>query len=254
MFEAEKPLNLPEIKPESVATQRVNELLDRLRAEARQVRTERDEALRGFVARREQGERFDMDHVMKSHREAVEASERALLQAEQESRAALDHLKGTELTLFGNPGRRARRPGIDFGVQYIYVGEVEEFVSTTERIEDAELFTTPTLDVALIVPKSRAKKGKRRKGHFDRDDLRDYTEFHGRAPRRRDFMLELPEGAGRDAGEAVLLIYTTDKGGQEEYLYHFFDIGKGATSRPVRRVEDVYVVEGLEMTFAGIMN
>ena len=38
------------------------------------------------------------------------------------------------------------------------------------------------------------------------------------------------------------------------HLYHFFDIGQGATSRPVRRVEDVYIVEGLEMTFAGIMN
>ncbi len=249
-FEAGRPLNFAEIKPESVATQRVNELLDRLRAEAKQVRTERDKALRGFVARREAGESFDMDRVMKDFREAVEAAERAQLQAEQESRAALDHLRGIELTLLGKP---RRLPGIDFDVQYIYVGEVEEFVSTTARAVDAELFTTPSLDVALIVPKSRAKKGKRRRGRFDRALLTAFKEYHGREPQRRDFMLELPETKGRAAGEAVLLIYTTDKGGQEEYLYHFFDIGEGA-SRPVRRIKDVYVVEGLEMTFDGIIN
>ena len=252
VFEADKPLNFADVKPESVATQRVNELLARLRQETAHVRKKHDKALRGFVARREDGETFDMDHVMRSFREDVEAAERAQLQAEQESRDTLEVLKATELTLFGNPRRRARRPGIDFGVQYIYVGKVEEFVTTTARIEDAQLFTTPTLDVALIVPKSRAKKGKRRKGHFDRDALKAYTEFHGRAPRRKDFMLDLPVRGGRDAGEAVLLIYTTDKGGQVEYLFHFFDIGD--ESRPVRRIEDVYVVEGLEMTFAGIMN
>ena len=66
-------------------------------------------------------------------------------------------------------------------------------------------------------------------------------------------MLKLPKSAGRDAGEAVLLIYTAAKEGEQEYVYHFFDIGEGA-SRPVRRIEDVYVVEGLEMTFDGIMN
>ena len=236
-----------------MATQRVNELLERLRAVTREARAERDEALRGFVARREQGERFDMDHVMRSHREAVEASERALLQAEQESQAALDHLKGTELTLFGNPKRRASRPGIDFDVQYIYVGEVEEFVSTTARIEDAELFTTPSMDVALIVPKSRAKQGRGR-GRFSPAALKAYKAFHGRAPTGRDFMLTLPVQGARDAGEAVLLIYTTDKGGQQQCLYHFFDIGNRGASRPVRRIEDVYVVEGLEMNFEGIMN
>ena len=193
-----------------------------------------------------------MDHVMRSFREAVEASERALLQAEQESRAALDHLKGTELTLFGNP-HRARRPGIDFDVQYIYVGQVEEFVSTTARAVDAELFTTPSLDVALIVPRSRAKKGKERRGRFDRAALQVFKEFHGKGPSRRDLMVSLPTGKGRDAGEAVHIIYHTMKEGQEEYLFHFFDIGRGA-SRPVRRVGDVYVVEGLEMTSDGIMN
>ncbi len=66
-------------------------------------------------------------------------------------------------------------------------------------------------------------------------------------------MLDLPRTKGRAAGEAVLLIYTAVKEGEEEYLFHFFDIGEGA-SRPVRRIKDVYVVEGLEMTFYGIMN
>ncbi len=255
VFEAEKPLNFADVKPESVATQRVNELLDRLRAVTREARKERDKALSGFVAKREAGERFDMDRVMRPTREAVEAAERALLQAEQESRAALDVLKQSELTLFGNPRRPARRPGIDFDTQYIYMGDVEEFVSTTARIADAQLFTTPSLDVALIVPKKRAKQGRGR-GRFSKKALKAYKEFHGRPPSGRDFMVSLPNRAqgGRDAGEAVLLIYTTEKGGQPEYLYHFFDIGQGATSRPVRRVEDVYVVEGLEMTFAGIMN
>ncbi len=253
VFEADKPLNFADVKPESMARQRVNELLERLRAVTRETRAERDEALRGLLARREAGEHFDMDRVMKPHREAVEASEHALLQAEQESRAALDHLKGTEFTLFGNPRRRASRPGIDFDVQYSYVGEVEEFVSTTARIEDAELLTTPSRDVALIVPKSRAKQGRGR-GRFSRAALKAYKEFHGRAPTGRDFMVSLPMGGGHDAGEAVLLIYTTDKGGQEEYLFHFFDIGPPGASRPVRRVGDVFVIEGLEMTFYGIMN
>ena len=189
---------------------------------------------------------------MRSFREAVEAPERALLQAEQESRAALDHLKRAELTLFGNP-HRARRPGIDFDTQYIYVGQVEEFVSTTARIEDAELFTTPSLDVALIVPKKRAKQGRGR-GRLSKKALKAYKEFHGVAPSGRDFMVSLPSQGARDAGEAVLLIYTTDKGGEQEYLYHFFDIGDRGASRPVRRIEDVYVVEDLEMTFNGINN
>ena len=67
-------------------------------------------------------------------------------------------------------------------------------------------------------------------------------------------MLTLPRKRARDAGEAVLLIYTTDKAGEQQYLYHFFDIGDRGAGRPVRRVEDVYVVEGLEMNFGGIMN
>ncbi len=85
--QAEKPLNFAEIKPESVATQRVNELLDRLRAESAEVRAERDKALRDFVARREAGERFDMARVMTPFREAVESAELAQLQAESEARA-----------------------------------------------------------------------------------------------------------------------------------------------------------------------
>ena len=251
--QAEKPLNFAEIKPESVATQRVNELLDRLRAESAEVRAERDKALRDFVARREAGERFDMARVMTPFREAVESAELAQLQAESEARAALEHLKRSELTLIGNPHARGALPGIDFDTQYIYVGRVEEFVSTTALVEDAELFTTPSLDVALIVPRKRAKKGKARRGRFDQEAVEAFTAFHGQAPSRRDFMLKLPKSAGRDAGEAVLLIYTAAKEGEQEYVYHFFDIGEGA-SRPVRRIKDVYVVEGLEMTFDGIMN
>ena len=50
-----------------------------------------------------------------------------------------------------------------------------------------------------------------------------------------------------------MVIYTTQKAGNEEYLYHFFDIG-GADSHPVRRIDDVYVVEGLDFRFDGIMN
>ncbi len=206
VFEAEKPLNLPEIKPESVATQRVNELLDRLRAESAEVRAERDKALRDFVARREAGERVDMARVMTPFREAVESAELAQLQAESEARAALEHLKRSELTLIGNPHARGALPGIDFETQYIYVGRVEEFVSTMALVEDAELFTTPSLDVALIVPRKWAKKGKARRGRFNQEAVEAFKAFHGQAPSRRDFMLKLPLDEGRDAGEAVLLI------------------------------------------------
>ncbi len=175
------------------------------------------------LRRAPRGRAFDLGRVMKPFREAVEAAERAQLQAEEESRAALDVLKTTELTLFGNPRRRAALPGIDFDAQYIYVGEVEEFVSTTARAEGAQLFTTPALDVALIVPKARATQGRGR-GRFDRRAREAYREFHGQPPSGRDFMLDLPLRAGRDAGEAVLLIYTADKGGKSEYLYHFHNV------------------------------
>ena len=137
--------------------------------------------------------------------------------------------------------------------QYIYMGDVEEFVSTTARITDARLFTTPSLDVALIVPKKHAKQGRGR-GRFSKKALKAYKEFHGRPPSGQDFMVSLPRKRARDAGEAVLLIYTTNKAGEPEYLYHFFDIGDRGAGRPVRRIEDVYVVEGLEMNFAGIQN